>query len=99
MHGSEGSGMNTPSIDALQNLVRAPIITRTHPDYDSARAVWNGMIDRHPLLIVQPETTDEVVRAVAFARSHDLPLSVKGGGHGVAGRAICQDGLVVDLCK
>jgi hypothetical protein len=57
------------------------------------------MIDRRPLMIVQPETTAEVVSAVAYARRHDLPLSVKGGGHGVAGRAICDDGLVVDLSR
>jgi len=49
--------MGTPSIDMLQQQFRAEVITRSHPCYDSARAVWNAMIDRRPLLIVQPETT------------------------------------------
>lgn len=96
---SNGGRVSTTSIDTLQQQFRAEVITRAHPGYDNARAVWNAMIDRRPLLIVQPETTAEVVNAVAFARRHDLPLSVKGGGHGVAGRAICDDGLVVDLSR
>ena len=91
--------MDAPAIDALQTQVLAPLVTRSHPDYDNARRVWNGMIDRRPLLIVQPESASEVAAAIAFARDHDLPLSVKGGGHGVAGRAVCDDGLVVDLSR
>jgi FAD/FMN-containing dehydrogenase len=87
------------SLDRLQKQVRAPLVTRSHPAYDCARRVWNGMIDRRPLLIVQPESAEEVAAAIAFAREHDLPLSVKGGGHGVAGRAVCDDGLVVDLAR
>ena len=95
----KGERVSTPSIDSLQKEFRAEVITHAHPGYDTARSVWNAMIDRRPLLIVQPETTAEVVSAVAFARRHDLPLSVKGGGHGVAGRAVCDDGLVVDLSR
>jgi FAD/FMN-containing dehydrogenase len=87
------------TIDAFQRQVRAPLITRQHPDYEHARRVWNGMIDRRPLLIAQPESTPEVAAAVRFAREHALPLSVKGGGHGVAGPAICEDGLVIDLAR
>jgi FAD/FMN-containing dehydrogenase len=86
-------------IDALQKQVRTPLITRLHPAYDSVRRVWNGMIDRHPLLVVQPESTPEVAAAITFAREHGLPLSVKGGGHGVAGRAVCDDGVVIDLAR
>jgi FAD/FMN-containing dehydrogenase len=91
--------VEAPSFDALQRQVRAPLLTRSHPAYDSARRVWNGMIDRRPLLIAQPESAREVSAAIGFAREHDLPLSVKGGGHGVAGRAVCDDGLVVDLSR
>ena len=91
--------MSALSLDQLQKQVRAPLVTRSHPAYDGARRVWNGMIDRRPLLIVHPETALEVAAAIAFAREHDLPLSVKGGGHGVAGRAVCDDGLVVDLAR
>ena len=91
--------MDALSLDRLQKQVRAPLVTRSHPAYDGARRVWNGMIDRRPLLIVQPECRREVAAAIAFAREHDLPLSVKGGGHGVAGRAVCDDGLVIDLSR
>jgi FAD/FMN-containing dehydrogenase len=87
------------SLDALQKQVCAPLVTRSHPAYDDARSVWNGMIDRHPLLIVRPESAPEVAAAIAFALENDLPLSVKGGGHGVAGRAVCDDGLVIDLSR
>ena len=96
---SRGESMDAPAIDGLRQRVRAPIITRSHPDYERARRVWNGMVDRHPLLIVQPESAAEVAAAVDLARQHGLPLSVKGGGHGVAGRAVCDDGLVVDLSR
>lgn len=91
--------MEARSFDALQSQVRASLVTSSHPAYDAARHVWNGMIDRRPLLIVFPETATEVAAAIAFAREHDLELSVKGGGHGVAGRAVCDDGLVIDLSR
>jgi FAD/FMN-containing dehydrogenase len=91
--------MGIPAVDTMQKQFTHQIITRSDPGYDAARAVWNGMIDRRPLMVVQPVSALEVARAVALAREHDLPLSVKGGGHGVAGKAICDDGLVVDLCR
>lgn len=91
--------MDARIIEAFQQQVRSPLITRTHTDYEVARRVWNGMIDRRPLLIAQPESTSEVAAAVSFAHEHGLPLSVKGGGHGVAGPAICEDGLVIDLVR
>jgi FAD/FMN-containing dehydrogenase len=89
--------VEAPAFDALQRQVRTPLVTRSHPAYDGARRVWNGMIDRRPLLIIQPQNSQEVAAAIAFAREHALQLSIKGGGHGVAGRAVCDDGLVVDL--
>lgn len=64
--------------------------------YEQARRVWNGVIDRRPVLIAQPRDPADVGRAVRFARDHHLPLSVRGGGHNVAGGALC-DGMVVDL--
>lgn len=91
--------MGTLPISDLQHRIRAEIIVPTHPAYERARQVWNAMIDRRPLLIAQPENAVEVAAAVRFAREHDLPLSVKGGGHGVAGKAICDDGVVIDLTR
>ena len=65
--------------------------------YEQSRRLWNGAIDHAPALIVRPHTRDEVRVAVLAARHHDLPLSVRGGGHDWAGRALRQDGLVIDL--
>jgi FAD/FMN-containing dehydrogenase len=66
-------------------------------DYDSARRVWNGMIDRTPALIARCTTPADVQTAVKLARSEQLPVSVKGGGHNVAGSAVCQSGVMIDL--
>jgi FAD/FMN-containing dehydrogenase len=68
-----------------------------HTDYDSVRAVWNGAIDRHPRLIAQCTGTADVVAAVRFAGDHDLEIAIRGGGHNVAGTAVCDDGIVIDL--
>jgi FAD/FMN-containing dehydrogenase len=91
--------MSTVAVGELQRHIQAPVITPSEPGYDQARRVWNGMIDRHPRLIVQPQNSREVAASIAFARENDLPLSVKGGGHGVAGHAVCDDGLVIDLSR
>ena len=68
-----------------------------HADYDIARAVWNGAIDRRPRLIARCIGTADVVAAVCFARDHDLEIAIRGGGHNVAGTAVCEDGMVIDL--
>src|SRR5436190_19703069 len=65
--------------------------------YEEARRVWNEMIDRKPLMIVRCRGTQDVVQAVSFARDHGVPLSVRGGGHGASGTAICEGGLDEDL--
>ena len=76
---------------------RGRLISPDHADYDIARAVWNGAIDRRPRLIARCIGTVDVVAAVRFARDHDLEIAIRGGGHNVAGTAVCDDGIVIDL--
>ncbi|MGH8945761.1 MAG: FAD-binding protein [Acidimicrobiia bacterium] len=73
------------------------VFTPDTAGYEEARAVWNGAIDRRPAYIARCRAGDDVRAALGFARDHDLPIAVRGGGHGVAGTAVCDDGVVVDL--
>jgi FAD/FMN-containing dehydrogenase len=65
--------------------------------WEDARTVWNGMIDRHPVAVLQAATPDDVAKGIETARRHGLPLAVRGGGHNVAGNGTVGDGLVIDL--
>lgn len=85
------------AITALRTRLRGTLIRPGEPDYDQARAVWNGMINRRPALIVRCAGNGDVIAAVEFAREQDLPLAVRGGGHNAAGLAVCDGGVVVDL--
>jgi FAD/FMN-containing dehydrogenase len=87
----------TDSFDELSARIAGELIKPEHPDYESARRVWNGMIDKRPAAIVRCAGADDVAVAVRFAAHHELPLAVRGGGHNVAGTAVVDDGLVVDL--
>ena len=76
---------------------RGQLITVDQSDYDTARSVWNGAVDRRPRLIARCSGSADVAAAVRFARDHDLEIAVRGGGHNVAGTAVCDDGIVIDL--
>ncbi len=76
---------------------RGQLIAAGHADYDAARAVWNGAIDRRPRLIARCLGAADVAAAVRFARDRDLAIAIRGGGHNVAGTAVCDDGIVIDL--
>ena len=85
------------SFEALRPRFRGALLRPGEEGYDQARRIWNGAIDRHPALIARCAGADDVVEAVRFAREHDLLVSVRGGGHAVAGHAVCDGGLMIDL--
>ncbi len=84
-------------LDTLAGQLRGELLRRDDAGYDAARALWNGMTDRHPAAIARCAGTDDVRVAVRFAADHDLLLAVRGGGHNVAGTAGADGALVVDL--
>src|SRR5919199_494288 len=77
--------------------LRGDLLRPEDDGYDTTRAVFNGMIDKRPAMIVRCAGVSDVMQGVNFARTHDLLLSVRGGGHGVAGNAVCDGGLMLDL--
>lgn len=81
----------------LETNFQGELIRPGEPNYDSARRIWNGMIDKFPALIAHCTGPEDVIAAVNVAREHELPLAVRGGGHNVAGHAVCDGGLVIDL--
>jgi len=84
-------------IDAFRAQIGGGVLLPEDTGYDEARQIWNAMIDRTPALIARCTSPEDVVRAVNFARAHDLLVSVRGGGHNIAGNAVCDDGLMIDL--
>lgn len=91
------AGLPEQAITTLRSELRGPVLLPGESGYDRAREIWNAMIDRHPALIVQARGTADVMKAVRFAREHGLELAIRGGGHNVAGHAVCEGGLMLDL--
>jgi len=84
-------------LDDLRARLRGDLITPMDPSYDERRALWNGMIDKRPMAIGRCAGAADVINAVKFARSNDLMVSVRGGGHNVAGKALRDGALAIDL--
>jgi FAD/FMN-containing dehydrogenase len=92
-----GTPLDEATVVALKTHVRGPLLRPGDIGYDAACSIWNGMIERRPGLIARCTEPADVIAAVNFARTHDIVLAVRGGGHNVAGNALCDGGLVIDL--
>jgi len=91
------SALDTEVIQTFATRMRGPVLRPGDPDYDAVRTIQNGLIDRYPGLIARCTGAADVIAAVTCARDHGLLLSVRGGGHNVAGNAVCDGGLMIDL--
>jgi hypothetical protein len=96
-HRERPDGVAASTLDGLAADLRGRLVRPVDPDYDTTRAVFNGMINRRPSAVVVCAGPSDVARGIAFAREHDLVLSVRGGGHSVAGNAVCDGGIMLDL--
>ncbi len=85
------------ALDALKKNFRGEILLPNSAGYDLARTIWNAMIDKKPAAIARCTSAADVVAAVNFARDHRVEVAIRGGGHNIAGNALCDDGLVIDL--
>ncbi len=96
---AEGTVVSTAAdpLGELRASLRGDLLTPVDPAYDEARKLWNGMFDKRPAAIARCTGTADVITAVKFARSNDLAVSVRGGGHNVAGKALRDGALAIDL--
>lgn len=91
--------MAGPDFERLRSVMRGELVQPGHPEYDAARRVYNGAIDRHPGAVARCVDVADVIQAVSFARTNDLLVAVRGGGHSAAGKGTCDGGLVIDLSR
>jgi FAD/FMN-containing dehydrogenase len=83
--------------ERLAKVVTGAVLGAGDPAYEESRRVFNAMIDRQPAAILKCSAAEDVAHGVVAAREYDLPLSIKGGGHSVAGNAVCDGGLMLDM--
>ena len=91
--------LDQAAVAELHAGVRGELLRPGDAGFDTARTVWNGMIDKTPALILRCAGVSDVIAAVTFARRHSLLVAVRGGGHNVSGNAVCDGGLVIDLSR
>jgi FAD/FMN-containing dehydrogenase len=96
-HRGEKASVGMDSFEKLKSSLRHPILQPGDDGYDGARTIWNAMIDRRPALIIRCGGVSDIRRAVEFAGKHGLLTAIRGGGHNIAGNAVCDAGLVIDL--
>jgi FAD/FMN-containing dehydrogenase len=85
------------TIEGLKTKVKGHVVLLDDPNYDEVRAIWNAMIERWPAVIVQCADTDDVTHTISFARENWLEISIRGAGHNIAGNAVCDRGVMIDL--
>jgi hypothetical protein len=91
--------LSTPKSEDLKAQVRGQVLCPLDADYSAARRIFNGMIDLRPAMILRAAGAADVIAGIRFAREHDLSISVRSGGHGIAGKALCDGGLTLDLTR
>jgi FAD/FMN-containing dehydrogenase len=94
--------MSTQTLKAREELkgtIKGNVLVPDQPDYEEARQIWNAMIDRRPAVIVQCAQADDVPPVIRFARKNGLELSIRGGGHNIAGSALCDNGVTIDFSR
>lgn len=91
--------LDTSALEEFGSSLRGTLITPKDENYNSARQVWNGMIDKRPGLVVRCQGTADIIQAVKFARKNNFLVAVRSGGHNVAGTGVCDDGVVIDLSE
>jgi FAD/FMN-containing dehydrogenase len=89
--------MHEHAIAGLRQRLQGTLLQPSDRDYDEARTIWNGIVARRPALIARATGDSDIIDCVNFARDHGAPLSVRGGGHNVAGTALCEGGLTIDM--
>ena len=93
------ANVDSAKIEALKKGFGGNVILPGDKEYDEARQIWNGMIDKRPAVIARCSSTEDVVRALSFGRDNGIRLAVRGAGHHIAGNSLCDDGLVIDLSE
>src|SRR6266436_791275 len=91
--------MSTIDIQSFRSVFHGQVFEPTDVGYDEARQIWNASVSKHPGVIVRCSGVADVVAAVNFGRANNLPTAIRSGGHNVGGRALCDDGLVIDLSR
>lgn len=83
--------------EEVKPIIKGTVLLPDDPQYEEARQIWNAMIDRRPAMMVQCADADDVAPAIEFARRNKLEISIRGGGHNIAGSSLCDHGLTIDF--